>query len=112
MKKGELKIKVLNYFNRQIDMWFDSNSLQDNIARTFAKTIVKANQNKFDTLIDLMTDNNGEVLVNELLENFEFQDITIDLTQYSSLLPRKILIFSRSDFEALKNELKNGDNKI
>ena len=112
MKKGELKIKVLNYFNRQIDMWFDSNSLQDNIARTFAKTIVKANQNKFDTLIDLMTDNNGEVLVDELLDNFEFQDITIDLTQFSSLLPRKILIFSRSDFEALKNELKKGDNKL
>ena len=112
MKKGELKIKVLNYFNRQIDEWFDTNSLQDNLARTLAKTIVKANQNKFDALIDLMTDENGEVLVDELLDNFEFQDFTIDLTQYSSLLPRKILIFSRSDFEALKNELKNGDNKI
>ena len=108
MKKGELKIKVLNYFNRQIDMWFDSNSLQDNIARTFAKTIVKANQNKFDNIIDMLTDENGEVLVDELLDNFEFQDISIDLTQYSSLLPRKILIFSRSDFEALKNELKKG----
>ena len=108
MKKGELKIKVLNYFNRQIDMWFDSNSLQDNISRTFAKTMVKANQNKFDNIIDMLTDENGDVLVDDLLNNFEFQDFTIDLTQYSSLLPRKILIFSRSDFEELKNALKNG----
>ena len=108
MKKGELKIKVSNYFNRQIDEWFDTNSLQDNLARTFAKTIVKANQNKFDNIIDMLTDENGDVLVDDLLNNFEFQDFTIDLTQYSSLLPRKILIFSKSDFEALKNELKNG----
>lgn len=108
MKKGELKIKVSNYFNRQIDDWFDTNSLQDNLARTFARTIVKANQNKFDALIDLMTDENGEVLVDELLNNFEFKDITIDLTRYSNLLPKKILIFSRSDFEDLKNELKKG----
>ena len=108
MKKGELKIKVSNYFNRQIDEWFDTNSLQDNLARTLAKTIVKANQNKFDALIDLMTDENGDVLVDDLLNNFEFKDITIDLTQFSSLLPRKILIFSRSDFEELKNAIKKG----
>ena len=99
---------ITNHLNKQIDMWFDSNSFQDNIARTFAKTIVKANQNKFDNIIDMLTDENGDVLVDELLDNFEFQDISIDLTQYSSLLPRKILIFSRSDFEALKNSLKNG----
>lgn len=108
MKKGELKMIITNHLNKQIDEWFDTNSLQDNLARTFAKTIVKANQNKFDALIDLMTDNNGDVLVDDLLNNFEFQDFTIDLTQYSSLLPRKILIFSKSDFEALKNALKNG----
>lgn len=112
MKKGELKIIITNHLNKQIDMWFDSNTLQDNIARTFAKTIVKANQNKFDNLIDMLTNENGDVLVDELLNNFEFQDITIDLTQYSSLLPRKILIFSKSDFEALKNALKKGDNNL
>ena len=112
MKKGELKIKVSNYFNKQIDEWFDTNTLQDNIARTFAKTIVKANQNKFDNIIDMLTDENGDVLVDDLLDNFEFQDISIDLTQYSSLLPRKILIFSKSDFEELKNAIKKGDNKL
>ena len=112
MKKGELKIKVSNYFNKQIDEWFDTNTLQDNIARTFAKTIVKANQNKFDNIIDMLTDENGDVLVDDLLNNFEFKDFTIDLTQYSSLLPRKILIFSKSDFEQLKNAIKKGDNKL
>ena len=108
MKKGELKMIITNHLNKQIDEWFDTNSLQDNIARSFAKTMIKANQNKFDNIIDMLTDENGDVLVDDLLNNFEFQDFTIDLTQYSSLLPRKILIFSRSDFEALKNALKNG----
>lgn len=108
MKKGELKMIITNHLNKQIDMWFDTNTLQDNIARSFAKTMVKANQNKFDDAIDMLTDENGDVLVNDLLDNFEFQDFTIDLTQYSSLLPRKILIFSKSDFEELKNAIKKG----
>lgn len=112
MKKGELKMKIANHLNKQIDGWFDTNTLQDNIARSFAKTMVKANQNKFDNVIDMLTDENGDVLVDELLDNFEFQDFTIDLTQYSSLLPRKILIFSKSDFEELKNAIKKGDNKL
>ena len=108
MKKGELKMIITNHLNKQIDGWFDTNTLQDNIARSFAKTMVKANQNKFDNVIDMLTDENGDVLVDDLLNNFEFQDFTIDLTQYSSLLPRKILIFSRSDFEQLKNAIKKG----
>lgn len=108
MKKGELKMIITNHLNKQIDGWFDTNTLQDNIARTFAKTMVKANQNKFDNVIDMLTDENGDVLVDDLLNNFEFQDFTIDLTQYSSLLPRKILIFSKSDFEQLKNAIKKG----
>lgn len=112
MKKGELKMKIINHLDKQIDGWFDTNTLQDNIARSFAKTMVKANQNKFDNIIDMLTDENGDVLVDDLLNNFEFQDFTIDLTQYSSLLPRKILIFSRSDFEQLKNAIKKGDNKL
>lgn len=112
MKKGELKMIITNHLNKQIDGWFDTNTLQDNIARSFAKTMVKANQNKFDDAIDMLTDENGDVLVNDLLDNFEFQDFTIDLTQYSSLLPRKILIFSKSDFEQLKNAIKKGDNKL
>lgn len=112
MKKGELKMIITNHLNKQIDGWFDTNTLQDNIARSFAKTMVKANQNKFDNVIDMLTDENGDVLVDDLLNNFEFQDFTIDLTQYSSLLPRKILIFSKSDFEELKNAIKKGDNKL
>lgn len=108
MKKGELKMIIINHLNKQIDGWFDTNTLQDNIARSFAKTMVKANQNKFDNIIDMLTDENGDILVDDLLNNFEFQDFTIDLTQYSSLLPRKILIFSKSDFEELKNAIKKG----
>lgn len=112
MKKGELKMIITNHLNKQIDMWFDTNTLQDNIARSFAKTVIQANQNKYDNIIDFVTDENGDVLVDNLLNNIEFNDITIDLTQYSSLLPRKILIFSKSDFEQLKNAIKKGDNKL
>lgn len=106
MKKGEFKIKAVNYINKLIDNWFDSNTLQDNLARSFAKTIVKANQNKYDNVIDMLTDDNGNVLVEDLLDNFNLNDnIEIDLTKYSSLLPNKILLLTQNDIDEFKKYL-------
>lgn len=107
MKKGEFKIKAVNYINKLIDNWFDSNTLQDNLARSFAKTIVKANQNKYDNVIDMLTDDNGNVLVEDLLNNFNLNDnIEMDLTKYSSLLPNKILLLTPNDIEEFKKYLR------
>lgn len=99
---------ISNHLNKMVDSWFDTNTLADNIAKSFAKTMIKANQNKYDNIIDMVTDENGDVLVDNLLNNIEFNDITIDLTKFSSLFPRKILIFSKSDFEELKQAIKKG----
>ena len=109
MNKGELKMIVSNHFNKLIGEWFDTNSIQDNLAKTFAKTILQANINKYDNIIDLVTDENGDVLINELIDNIPFEDIKIDLTTFNiPLLPRKILIFSKQDFERIKQEIKKG----
>ena len=52
-----------------------------------------------------MTDEHGNVLIDELLNNFNFEPIEIDLTKYSYLLPKKILIFGKEDYEQLKSIL-------
>lgn len=92
MKKSELKSRLVNGIDNLVDEWFDDNKLFNGIAHT----IVKANQNKFDGIIDMLTNENGDVLVDELLQ-YMTEDIQIDLTKYSSLLPNKILILSKQD---------------
>lgn len=107
MKKEEFKLKTINYINKLIDNWFDTNTLQDNLARSFAKTIVKANQNKYDNIIDMLTDEKGNVLVEDLLNNFNLSNnIEMDLTKYSSFLPNKILLLTQEDINEFKKYIK------
>lgn len=105
MKQIELKNIIVQFLNEMIDQWFDDNMLLNGIA----KTIVKANMNKYDNIIDMVTDNNGNVLINELLDNigdsFIGDGIRIDLRQYNNLFPNRILLFDKNDFQHFKNKL-------
>lgn len=106
MEKSELKKIVSNHLNKMMDGWFSDNEL----FKALGKTIIQANVNKFDGLIDLLTDENGNVLVDDLIKNLGDtvigDGIKIDLTKYSSLLPRRILIFSKSDLNELVGKIK------
>lgn len=75
-------------------------------------TIIQTNINKFDSLLDMLTDENGNVNVDGLVENLGIlieQDYTIDLTTISPYLPSRILIISKEDIKGLINEIK-GEN--
>lgn len=72
-------------------------------------TIIQTNVNKFDGLIDMLTDENGNVNIDALIENLGDivqQDYTIDLTTISPYLPKRILIISKEDINALISDLK------
>ena len=72
-------------------------------------TVVQTNVNKFDGVLDMLTDENGQVNIDGLIENLGGileQDYTIDLTTISPYLPNRILIISKSDINDLINEIK------
>lgn len=72
-------------------------------------TIVQTNVNKFDGVIDMLTDQTGQVNIDGLIENLGSiieQDYTIDLTTISPYLPNRILIISKDDIHSLINEIK------
>lgn len=72
-------------------------------------TIIQTNVNKFDALLDMLTDENGNVNIDALVENLGDaveRDYTIDLTTISPLLPKRVLIISKSDIDALISDLK------
>lgn len=85
--------------------WFSDKPL----IQAIGITIVQTNANKFDGLLDMLTDESGQINTDALIENLGSileQDYTIDLTTISPYLPNRILIISKEDINGLINEIK------
>lgn len=85
--------------------WFNDKPL----IQAIGITVVQTNLNKFDGLLDMLTDETGQVNIDGLIENLGSiieQDYTIDLTTISPYLPNRILIISKQDIHSLINEIK------
>lgn len=102
MQLNDFKQVITKHLNRLITEWFSDVPL----IQAFAKTIIKANINKYDNLLNLLTDENGDILIDELLNNLNIRNgYEIDLTTISPLLPNRVIIISRSDIDAIIAEL-------
>lgn len=85
--------------------WFSDKPL----IQAIGITVVQTNLNKFDGVIDMLTDENGQVNIDGLIENLGDiveRDYTIDLTTISPYLPSRILIISKEDIKSLIEEIK------
>ena len=106
MTKKLLKDIVSKKIIQLMTEWFSDKPL----IQAIGITIIQTNVNKFDGLIDMLTDNEGNVNIDGLVENLGNtleQDYTIDLTTISPYLPNRILIISKSDIQNLIEELRN-----
>lgn len=85
--------------------WFNDKPL----IQALGITVVQTNVNKFDGLLDMLTDSEGNVNVDGLIDNLGGildNDYTIDLTTISPFLPSRILIISKDDIKGLIDEIK------
>jgi hypothetical protein len=106
MTKKLLKDIVSKKIIQLMTEWFSDKPL----IQAIGITIIQTNVNKFDSVIDMLTDNEGNVNIDGLVENLGNtleQDYTIDLTTISPYLPNRILIISKSDIQNLIEDLKN-----
>lgn len=106
MTKKEFKCIFQQYAKNMIDKWFDTNSLNDNICKALAYTLINANIDKYDKYLDYVCDANGMIQLNTfmdaLIENY--MPYQIDLTKYNiPFLPNKILLVGKQDLILLKN---------
>lgn len=116
MRLPELKNKVYDYACGMLDQWFD----REPFISSIAKTMLKANLNKYDEYMLYITDEKGDVLVNDLAENMKNiipQDgYQIDIKKIAmqnnmspfivKMLPNKILLFTREDLNNLIRTLR------
>ena len=107
MNITEVKKVLVKHLNRLIGEWFKDKPLYEGLALT----IVQANINKFDGLLTMLTDENGNIMIDELtinLGNLLEKGYEIDLTTISALLPHRVLIISKEDIQAVIDEIKRG----
>ena len=99
MKRNEFKNRLSLFLKRRIYEWFEDMPFVKGIALS----IVDANINKYEPLIDMLTDENGEVDVNGLINNLSDVEnqIKIDLTTISPILPHRVLLIDKKDFNEL-----------
>lgn len=105
MNKNEIKDIISKKIITLMRDWFADKPL----IQALGITIVQTNVNKFDGLLDMLTNDEGEINVDALIENLGpivEQDYTIDLTTISPLLPKRVLIISKEDIKAIINEIK------
>lgn len=107
MKANELKTIVSKHLIRLMGEWFNDNPF----FQAIGKTVVQANINKFDGLLEMLSDTNGDIMTNALIENLG--DIVekgyqIDLTEISPLLPNRILLVTKEDVKSLISEINKG----
>jgi hypothetical protein len=110
MKVTEFKVRTINKLFNIIDGWFD-NGFQDGMINGVLKTIIKANQNKYDELLKVFTDEQGNIDLSEINKQMEKvvpENLEIDLKDYANkmgvpvyLVPNKILILPKQDVISL-----------
>lgn len=103
MKLNEVKQVIEKHLSNLINDWFADKPLIKGIAHT----VLNANINKYDNLIELITDEKGDVMIEELVNNLNLNNgYEIDLTTISPFLPARVIIISKEDIEAIIREIK------
>lgn len=103
MKVSEFKLKVVNGINGLIDDYFGGNDIKEKLINSTLKIIVKQNQHKYDYLLDIFTDEKGEINISSIID------------EYSKIIGDDGLVLDIRDFiknEWLKGTLPNKALKI
>lgn len=100
MKKDELKPILSDFLKKMVNAWFPDKPL----VKGLGISLIEANINKYDSLIDMFADENGDIDIENLKKNIGetiAEPFKIDLTTISPILPNRILLISKEDIDDL-----------
>ena len=105
MTKDELKPILKDFLTNMMNEWFSDKP----IWKTLGNTIINANINKYDSILDMFADEHGDIDVEGILNNIGDameESFKIDLQEFSPLLPNRILLISKDDIKSLFTSLQ------
>lgn len=107
MKAHEFKLKIVKGLNDLIDIYFGSKSLNERFINATLKFLVKQNANKYDNILSIFSDENGEIDIYTMADYYVDvigdDGIKFDLKKYinndqiRSFIPDKILVLKKDD---------------
>lgn len=107
MKAGEVKIKLSNAAINMIDTYFGGSSISEKFINSTLKILLKQNLYKLDTILDMFTNQDGEIDVTEIVTEYskiiDDNGFVLDIRQYinndmiKSFIPDKVLVIKRED---------------
>lgn len=101
MTKKELKPVLSDFLKGMMEDWFPDMPLIKGIGLS----LVDANINKYDPIIDMFADENGNINIENLRSNIPSTEIRINLKELSPILPNRILLITKSDMDRLFRKL-------
>lgn len=111
MKASEFKLRLVTTVDELIDVYFADATMVDKMINSTLKIIVKNNVHKADDIINMFADKNGEINVNEIVDEYSKQlgdeGIQFDIKDYvkndfiKSILPDKFLLITKDDIMKL-----------
>lgn len=109
MKQSEFKFKVVNSLLELVDTYFGSSSISDKFINSTLKIIIKQNQNKYDSILELFTDENGcidpQMIIDEYIKVLDPDGFILDIRDFiksdpiRNMMPNKALKITREDIE-------------
>lgn len=94
MKRTEFKNRTSGFLKNMMCEWFEDIPL----LKGLGISLVEAQINKYDSLIELFEDEKGNIDVNGIIENLCVNEpIKIDLRQFSPMLPNRTLLITKED---------------
>lgn len=113
MKAGEVKLRLMNTIQDLIDTYFSGNAMNEKFINSTLKIILKQNIYKVDSLLNLFADQNGDININEIINEysnmFGENGIVFDIKQYidndivKSFIPDKVLVIKKDDILRILN---------
>lgn len=100
MTKDELKPILKDFLTNMMNDWFGDKPLW----KTLGNSLINANINKYDNILDMFADENGNIDIENILNNIGNsmeESYKIDLQEISPLLPNRILLISKDDIKNL-----------
>lgn len=106
MKIAEFKLRVINGINGLINDYFGSLTMTDKFINATLKLLVKQNSNKYDHVLNMFADENGEINSNDIISVYSDmigdEGLTFDLRDYvgseiGRFMPNKVLIIKKED---------------
>lgn len=100
MKIEYFKPVLKDFLIGMMGEWF----ADKNLFKTLGIALIEANYNKFDNMLNLFSNENGEIDI-EIINTIDPEDLKINLGKISPLLPNRTLLVTKEDLNQLYQKL-------